>query len=352
MVCESGNNAAKAGFISFCTDETFLYYPFCDDFGPLNLGNVYRFCEEFADILSKSHRPLLLYTRDDPRYTNNSAFLLAAFMVLELGLSSEQAWEPFRKLQPSPFIGYHDATFGASDFTVSVLDCLRGLEKASLAGLVRFKTPVEEGGFDIDEYEHYDDPINGDLHVVVPGKFVAFKGPVGDMPSDRLWCDKEQVRMFHPGYYLPTLRGMGVTTMVRLNEQLYDGTLFEEAGLRMEELYFDDCTTPPADVVLRFFQICEDAGDGMIAVHCKAGLGRTGTLIALWLMKTHRFTAREAIGWLRVVRPGSVIGEQQQYLVDMQEKMWRIGALSPAKLAELLSRAAVLAAAARHAAAA
>ena len=23
----------------------------------------------------------------------------------------------------------------------------------------------------------------------------------------------------------------------------------------MEELYFDDCTTPPADVVLRFFQV-------------------------------------------------------------------------------------------------
>jgi hypothetical protein len=81
MVCENGKNATKSGFISFSTDEAFLYYPFCDDFGPLNLGNVHRFCEEFADILSKSHRPLLLCTRDDPRYTNNSAFLLAAFMV-------------------------------------------------------------------------------------------------------------------------------------------------------------------------------------------------------------------------------------------------------------------------------
>jgi hypothetical protein len=84
MVCESGKNAAKAGFTSFCTDETFLYYPFCDDFGPLNLANVYRFCIEFAGIWSKSHKPLLLYTRDDPRFTNNSAFLLAAFMVSHL----------------------------------------------------------------------------------------------------------------------------------------------------------------------------------------------------------------------------------------------------------------------------
>jgi protein-tyrosine phosphatase len=52
-------------------------------------------------------------------------------------------------------------------------------------------------------------------------------------------------------------------------------------------------------------QDLEDAGGGAVAVHCKAGLGRTGTLIALWLMRARRFAAREAIGWLRILRPGA-----------------------------------------------
>ena len=36
---------------------------------------------------------------------------------------------------------------------------------------------------------------------------------------------------------------------------------------------------------------------GAIAVHCKAGLGRTGTCIGCYLMKCYKFSAEEAIGW-------------------------------------------------------
>lgn len=50
--------------------------------------------------------------------------------------------------------------------------------------------------------------------------------------------------------------------------------------------------------------------------HFLAGLGRTGTLIGAYLMKHHKFTAAEAIAWLRICRPGSVIGPQQNYLEE------------------------------------
>ena len=45
-----------------------------------------------------------------------------------------------------------------------------------------------------------------------------------------------------------------------------------------------------------------------------AGLGRTGTLIGCYLMKHYKLTAAEAIAWVRIARPGSIIGPQQHYM--------------------------------------
>ena len=72
---------------------------------------------------------------------------------------------------------------------------------------------------------------------------------------------------------------------------------------------------------------------GALAVHCKAGLGRTGLLICAYMMKHFGFTAHEAIGYIRICRPGSVIGCQQQWLEEegglvpaagAQRRHWRL----------------------------
>ena len=71
----------------------------------------------------------------------------------------------------------------------------------------------------------------------------------------------------------------------------------------------------------QFLRIAEAEDTGLIAVHCLAGLGRTGTLIGLWMMKRYRMTARATMAWLRISRPGSVIGPQQCVPAPATRKM-------------------------------
>jgi hypothetical protein len=61
--------------------------------------------------------------------------------------------------------------------------------------------------------------------------------------------------------------------------------------------------------------------DGAVAVHCREGLGRTGTLAAAHLMVAHGFSAREAMGWVRIMRPGSIVGEQQRFLCRLGDAL-------------------------------
>ena len=300
------------------------YNPFCDDFGPMNMSSIVDFIRALdSELSSFPNSKIVFCIEKGRRHLTNAVFLLGAYMILKEGLSPSAVCESFDRLDRDMIESYRDATYSDANFRLELADCWKGLAKGMTLGWVRHprrgSSARQWGEVNIEEYRYYDNPFNGDLHEVVPGKFVAFKGPV-KMGSYNYRDTESGLRIFSPSYYADIFHEMGVSTIIRLNEPRYDAKAFTSQGFQHFDLEFEDCTCPSDDVVIDFLRIV-DAAPGVVAVHCHAGLGRTGTLIALWLMRTHKFDAREAMGWLRIMRPGSVIGEQQHYLCAVHERL-------------------------------
>ena len=117
-----------------------------------------------------------------------------------------------------------------------MLQCLQGLEYAIKFKWYDFRT------FNVKEYEFYERVENGDVNWIIPGKFMAFMGPIEKR-------DANQRYGHHPKKYVEIFKKFGVTRVIRLNEEKYDRKYFLDNNIAHNDLFFIDGSTPPDNIV-------------------------------------------------------------------------------------------------------
>eukprot|EP01036_Dinobryon_divergens_P025185 gene25185-33708_t len=299
---------SSSQFAIFKHDPSLIYTAFFADFGPLDLGLTYKFCQSLNEEMLKAKKPVLYVTSDHPHKRSNSAVLLCAYMIFALNYTVERAYAPFIGIEP-PFTPFRDAGFCINTFPLTVLDCARAMHRAKVQNHFNYKT------FSISTFQNLAKLQNGDVSWIVPGKFIAFSGPV----SKRRQIASGEFTL-SPEEYVPLFKSLGVSCVVRFNSKCYDRNVFVSNGIRHVDLFYEDGGNPTDAILQSFLQLCETE-KGAVAVHCKAGLGRTGTNIAAYMIKHYSYTTKESIAWCRLCRPGSIVGPQQQYLASVEDRL-------------------------------
>eukprot|EP00928_Gymnodinium_smaydae_P061322 TRINITY_DN45424_c0_g1_i1.p1 TRINITY_DN45424_c0_g1~~TRINITY_DN45424_c0_g1_i1.p1 ORF type:complete len:461 (-),score=91.02 TRINITY_DN45424_c0_g1_i1:95-1477(-) len=294
----------------FALGDAFVYEPFAADFGPLKLSMIYRYCVLLQRKLSNpefAQTTIIHCCRADENTMANAACLICMYQVIVHGMSAEEAFEPFAQ-RGITFKPFRDASSRPTSFDLTILDCLRGVEKSIELGWFSFET------FDVNTYECYDSHDDCGLNWLIPGKLMAFAGPGSTV------IDEDGYRAYVPEDYVQLFHEANVGLVIRLNAPEYDRRVFIHNDIDHVDMIFPDGSCPAEHIISRFLDAVE-AAPGAVAVHCKAGLGRTGTLIGIYAMAKYGFTAREFIGWSRVCRPGAVLGQQQQFLVALEAEL-------------------------------
>lgn len=130
------------------------------------------------------------------------------------------------------------------------------------------------------------------------------KGKLAGTPVPGVYFDME--------YDLKALQRVGITTLITLTETALDNTKLAPFGIRSIWEPIPDMEAPTVEQGVRICRLIETllAQGEAIAVHCRAGLGRTGTILAAHLIWEGRGSL-SALEYVRRIEPRWVQSEAQ-----------------------------------------
>jgi atypical dual specificity phosphatase len=128
---------------------------------------------------------------------------------------------------------------------------------------------------------------------------------------------------------LPELYSAGVRAVVGLLNIPSDAAVFESAGFSFLCLPVPDGGAPTSEQAREFIRFVNDQRKAQrpVAVHCEAGLGRTGTMLAVYLI-AEGDTAEAAIRRIREIEKAAVETPRQiLFLEQFAQHMRQISIL-------------------------
>ena len=112
----------------------------------------------------------------------------------------------------------------------------------------------------------------------------------------------------------------GIKSIVTMTEDALPTTWIQ--NVKYLHVPTEDLNAPDMDKIDEAVDFIQERINGKepVMVHCAAGIGRTGTILACYLIKFEKYSAKDAIKKVREERPGSIQSERQEFVVGLYEK--------------------------------
>jgi len=119
---------------------------------------------------------------------------------------------------------------------------------------------------------------------------------------------------------LEFLKDQGINLIISLTVMPLKKYFIEEFGFEYRHIPIRDFTAPTPKQIDEFVATLSDAqrSGSKVVVHCLAGTGRTGTMVACYLVY-EGMTAKHSLEEIRRLRPGSVETAEQEEAVREYE---------------------------------